>query len=276
MGLETPLRKDYPRFVPARSSDLDDCRVAIADLLASLELAGTPTIHFSVANAPLCRDVTPMELGVLPIGSFTDKSSQFRTVGPAQVLVFEVAAFPRDRCIPVNAWVVSLVRKADDGSPLSCTDPERQALEAMAGKKLRALKSAPGSIRALRRSPNRDMQPAIVVGTFAELGLRAEGAVTTEDVERTCWFVLKKNNALITLFSKIAEGPMNQATSNTLMAMLRRTAKEQPKRLHAALGPDEALVFGFHSTATFEEIVGQFEEDNFALKPIPRLDETSN
>ena len=269
----TPLRGDFPFLTPlpgdADGPIVDRVPLAVADLYASLSIGGGVKTEVRFGHA-WPRDGLTLEIGLRPVGVAETKA--FWGVR-AESVVFEGAIFPAGRSIPLMACVVAAAR-FEGKAPLALSAEERARLAGLGRGELVAMKAAPKEPRALRgiKKGPPEGAPTVLVGTFGEIGApRVPAELLGEHAGRGLWFVLPKQSGQSTIFQAIEEGPMAQAAVDGLSRALEAVIAGDAAALHAALGPDRAVAWGFHASASFAAIVGQFERDGFVPRPLPPL-----
>jgi hypothetical protein len=107
--------------------------------------------------------------------------------------------------------------------------------------------------------------PRVLVGTVADLGLWIPATVGAEHGARPVWFLLDGNVDLVGLFDRYPEGPMASRTTASILGALRSLSVDRSSTLQGVLGITDQIRYGFHVSASLEDVVESFEDDGFEV-----------
>ncbi len=110
-----------------------------------------------------------------------------------------------------------------------------------------------------------DEPPRVVLGRIKEIASWLSPQLARTHGDRPLWFVLEMDEDFVGLLERIPEGPFPAREASAILAGLRELASEKADHLQRWLGPTDSLVFGFHASATFDEVRRAFEEDGFLV-----------
>lgn len=107
--------------------------------------------------------------------------------------------------------------------------------------------------------------PRVVLGRVREIASWLSPQLARAHAERPLWFVLEMDEDFVGLLERHPEGPLAARESGAILSGLREFASEKSDHLQGWLGPTDSIVFGFHASATFDEVRRSFEEDGFLV-----------
>jgi len=108
-----------------------------------------------------------------------------------------------------------------------------------------------------------DEAPLVVVATVADLSPWMPPKIARQHGARPVWFLLERDASLVGVFQRYAEGPMDQSVTDGILGGLRAFSTDKNQELQLLLGPTDRLQFGFHVSASLEEVVDTFQDDGF-------------
>ncbi len=110
-----------------------------------------------------------------------------------------------------------------------------------------------------------DEPPRVVLGRVGDIRSWLSPQLAHRHKERPVWFVLEMDEDFVGVFERIPEGPMPPPESSSILSGLREMAAEKSDQLQQWLGPTDSIVFGFHTSATLDEVQKAFEDDGFLV-----------
>jgi hypothetical protein len=127
------------------------------------------------------------------------------------------------------------------------------------------VQDAPTEEQPYEDDESEELPPAVVIGTAAQLG-----AVLPDDLAAACgdrpvWFLLAEYAHLVGVFLRHREAKMPKATSDAILAALRKFSQDSGDDLQRLIGITDALQYGFHTSASIEKVRESFEEDGFEI-----------
>lgn len=127
------------------------------------------------------------------------------------------------------------------------------------------LEDAPDDPEEDVEEDDEDEPPRVILGRVREVRSWLSPQLAHRHADRPLWFVLEMDEDFVGVFERIAEGPMPTRESSSILSGIREMASEKSDHLQQWLGPTDSIVFGFHASATFEEVQRAFEEDGFLV-----------
>lgn len=115
-----------------------------------------------------------------------------------------------------------------------------------------------------------DDPPRVVLGRVGELASWLSPQVARSQRDRPVWFLLEMDEDFVGVLERLPEGPMEPRIARAILDGVRTFASERSDRLQEWLGPTDGIVFGFHTTASFDEVRRAFEEDGFLVVGVLR------
>ena len=110
-----------------------------------------------------------------------------------------------------------------------------------------------------------ELPPAVIISTAAQLGAVLPAGLTAACGDRPVWFLLPDYAHLVGVFLRFPEARMPRATSDAILAALRRFSQESGDDLQRLIGVTDSLQYGFHTSASMAQVKESFEEDGFEL-----------
>jgi hypothetical protein len=110
-----------------------------------------------------------------------------------------------------------------------------------------------------------DEPPRVVLGTVGELASWLSPQIARAHRDRPVWFLLEMDEDFVGLLERIPEAPLDARASRAILDGVRAFGSERSDRLQEWLGPTDAIVFGFHTSASLDEVHRAFEEDGFLV-----------
>jgi hypothetical protein len=107
--------------------------------------------------------------------------------------------------------------------------------------------------------------PRVVVGRVAELASWLSPQLARAQADRPVWFILESDEDLHELFERLPEGPPPPRVGEQILSGLRAYASERSDQLQEWLGVTDSIAYGFHATASLEEVTASFQEDGFLV-----------
>lgn len=104
--------------------------------------------------------------------------------------------------------------------------------------------------------------PRVVIGTVADFGAGVP-AVVARFPDRPVWFILDSHDRDVGVFERYPEEPLPEAVTTSILGFLRTFSSDHHEDLQSLLGPTDTLRFGFHTSASIEDVVESFEDDGF-------------
>ena len=110
-----------------------------------------------------------------------------------------------------------------------------------------------------------DDVPHVVLGTVGELASWLSPMIARAHRDRPVWFLLEMDEDFVTVLERLPEGPMEARIARSILEGVRSFASERSDRLQEWLGPTDSIVFGFHTSASLDEVRKAFEADGFLV-----------
>lgn len=110
-----------------------------------------------------------------------------------------------------------------------------------------------------------DDVPHVVLGTVGELASWLSPMIARAHRDRPVWFLLEMDEDFVTVLDRLPEGPMEARIARSILEGVRSFASERSDRLQEWLGPTDSIVFGFHTSASLDEVRRSFEDDGFLV-----------
>lgn len=110
-----------------------------------------------------------------------------------------------------------------------------------------------------------DDVPHVVLGTVGELASWLSPMIARANRDRPVWFLLEMDEDFVTVLERLPEGPMEARIARSILEGVRSFASERSDRLQEWLGPTDSIVFGFHTSASLDEVRKAFEADGFLV-----------
>lgn len=110
-----------------------------------------------------------------------------------------------------------------------------------------------------------DDVPHVVLGTVGELASWLSPMIARAHRDRPVWFLLEMDEDFVTVLERLPEGPMEARVARSILEGVRSFASERSDRLQEWLGPTDSIVFGFHTSASLDEVRRAFEDDGFLV-----------
>jgi len=111
-----------------------------------------------------------------------------------------------------------------------------------------------------------ELAPCVVLGRLRDLDTRSDPTLTTlckKYGERPIWFLIEEDADLVELFVRHPERPLTARTTQDILGALRTFATNHSDALQEVLGPTDAIGFGFHESASLDDVLTSFEDDGF-------------
>ncbi len=106
--------------------------------------------------------------------------------------------------------------------------------------------------------------PLVVVARLGDLARPNEADPRLADhADRPVWFLREDEADDAEVFVRLREGPMPRPTIDRILARVRAFAADESDALQELLGSASSLELGFHTSASYDEVVASFEEDGF-------------
>jgi hypothetical protein len=116
--------------------------------------------------------------------------------------------------------------------------------------------------------------PRVVVGRLAELASWLSPQLARANADRPVWFLLESDEDLHELFERLPEGPPpprvgeplpRSGPSRQILAGLRAYAGERSDELQEWLGVTDSIAYGFHASASLDQVTASFQADGFLV-----------
>jgi hypothetical protein len=124
---------------------------------------------------------------------------------------------------------------------------------------------APTEEQAYEDDDGEELPPAVIIGTAAQLGEVLPQQLAEGCGERPVWFLLAEYAHLVGVFLRYREAKMPKTTSDAILAALRKFSQESGDDLQRLIGITDELQYGFHTSASIEQVRSSFEEDGFEV-----------
>jgi len=121
------------------------------------------------------------------------------------------------------------------------------------------------SLRGEEQEPEQEETegPRVVVARLSDLG--PVPPPLAAHASRPIWFVVEDEADEANLFLRHPEKPVPRAASASVFERIRAFAERETEVLQALLGVTTSIEIGWHTSASYEDVVGSFEEDGFEV-----------